>query len=53
VGVFRKVFDSTEWKEFAEKNVLDMKFLAADFAKFMDEYNKLHEDVMKQAGWVQ
>ncbi len=50
---FRKVFDSTEWKAFAETNVLENKFLVgADFAKFLDEYNTLHEGVMKAAGWV-
>lgn len=54
VDLFRKVYDSAEWKEFAEKNVLDLKFLAGEeFKKFVDDYNKLHEDVMKQAGWVQ
>lgn len=53
VDLFKKVFDSAEWKAFAEKNVLDLKFLSgAEFQKFMDEYNQLHLDVMKQAGWI-
>lgn len=54
VDVLKKVYDSQEWKEFAEKNVLDLKFRSgADFQKFLDDYNKLHLDVMKQAGWTQ
>jgi len=54
VDLLKKVYDSAEWKEFAEKNVLDLKFVAGeDFKKFLGDYNKLHEDVMKQAGWVQ
>ncbi|MBI1800647.1 MAG: tripartite tricarboxylate transporter substrate binding protein [Chloroflexi bacterium] len=54
VDLLKKVYDSTEWRDFAEKNVLDLKFLAgADFQKFLDDYNKLHLDVMKQAGWIQ
>lgn len=52
--VMKRVFDSANWKEFAEKNVLDLKYLAGqDFKKFLDEYQQLHLDVMKQAGWVQ
>ncbi len=54
VDMLRQVYDSDEWKKFAEDNVLDLKFLAgADFQKFLEDYNKLHVDVMKQAGWIQ
>jgi tripartite-type tricarboxylate transporter receptor subunit TctC len=54
VDVLKQVYDSDDWKEFAAKNVLDLKFLSgADFQKFLDDYNKLHVDVMKQAGWIQ
>ena len=53
-GVMRRVFESADWKEFAEKNVLDLKFLEGpEFKTFLDDYQKLHLDVMKQAGWVQ
>lgn len=49
--LMKKVFDSAEWQKFAEDNVLDLKFLAgADFKKFLDEYNTLHQDVMQRAG---
>lgn len=52
--LLKKVFDSQEWREFAETNVLELKFVAgADFQKFADGYNQLHLDVMKQAGWIQ
>jgi putative tricarboxylic transport membrane protein len=54
VDVLKQVYDSADWKDFAEKNVHDLKFLSgAEFQKFLDDYNKLHQDVMKQAGWVQ
>ncbi len=54
VDVFKKVFESQEWKDFGEKNVLDLKFLSGtEFAKFLDDYNQLHIGVMKQAGWIQ
>lgn len=54
VDVFKKVFDSAEWKDFAEKNVLDLKFLSGtELAKFFDDFNALHLNVMKQAGWIQ
>jgi tripartite-type tricarboxylate transporter receptor subunit TctC len=52
--LMRKVYESEEWKEFAERNVLDLKFLSgAEFGQFLDSYNQLHLDVMKAAGWIQ
>ncbi len=54
VDVFKKVFESQEWKDFGDKNVLDLKFLSGtEFAKFLEDYNQLHVGVMKQAGWIQ
>lgn len=54
VDVFKKVFESADWKDFADQNVLDLKFLSGtEFAKFLDDYNQLHLNVMKSAGWVQ
>lgn len=54
VDVFKKVFESQDWKDFGEKNVLDLKFLSGtEFGKFLDDYNQLHIGVMKQAGWIQ
>jgi putative tricarboxylic transport membrane protein len=54
VNVFKQVFDSQDWKDFADKNVLDLKFISgAEFAKFLDDYNTLHLNLMKQAGWIQ
>jgi len=53
VDVLKQVFDSAEWKKFAEDNVLDLRFLSGpEFAKFLDEYHQLHTDVMRQAGWI-
>lgn len=54
VDVFKKVFDSQDWKDFGDKNVLDLKFISGtEFGKFLDDYNQLHINVMKQAGWIQ
>ncbi|MBI3537387.1 MAG: tripartite tricarboxylate transporter substrate binding protein, partial [Chloroflexi bacterium] len=54
VDVFKKVFDSQDWKDFADLSVLDLKFLSGtEFGKFLEEYNQLHINVMKQAGWIQ
>ena len=53
VDVMKQVFDSAEWREFAETNVLDLRFLAgADFKKLLDDYHQLHLEAMRQAGWI-
>lgn len=53
VEIFKKVSDSAEWKAFAEKNVLDRKYVTgAELAKFLDDYNKFHEDAMRKAGFI-
>ncbi|HEY8730924.1 MAG TPA: tripartite tricarboxylate transporter substrate binding protein [Candidatus Limnocylindria bacterium] len=53
-GVFKKVFDSTDWQDFMSKNSLNPDFKSgADFTKFIADYQKLHEDIAKKNGWVQ
>ncbi len=54
VGVFRKVYDSEEWKDFMVKNDLDPAFKSGEeFKKFIADYEKLHRDLATKAGWVQ
>ena len=54
VGLFKQVYDSPDWQDFVQKNALDAQFLASDeFARFLDEYEKLHKELMTAAGWLQ
>ena len=51
--VFKKVFDSNDWKKFMNDNGLDPDYRAGDdVKKLFDDYNKLHEDIAKKNGWI-
>jgi len=52
--VFKKVFDSKDWKEFMSKNALDPDYRAgAELKKLFDDYTKLHQEIAQKNGWVQ
>jgi putative tricarboxylic transport membrane protein len=54
VDVFKKVYDSADWKQFMTDNELKPDFRSgADFDKLIADYQKLHEDIAKQFNWVQ
>ncbi len=54
VDVFKKVYDSDEWKKFMVDQELKPDFRSgADFDKLIADYQKLHEDIAKQFNWVQ
>ena len=54
VDVFKKVFDSDDWKKFMTDNELKPDFRSgADFDKLIADYQKLHEDIAKQFNWIQ
>jgi tripartite-type tricarboxylate transporter receptor subunit TctC len=54
VDVFKKVYDSPDWKAFMTENNLIPDFKSgADFQKLVADYQKLHEDIAKQFNWVQ
>ena len=54
VDVFKKVYDSDDWKKFMADNELKPDFRSgADFQKLIADYQKLHEDIAKQFNWVQ
>jgi tripartite-type tricarboxylate transporter receptor subunit TctC len=54
VDVFKKVYDSDDWKKFMADNELKPDFRSgADFEKLIADYQKLHEDIAKQFNWVQ
>jgi tripartite-type tricarboxylate transporter receptor subunit TctC len=54
VDVFKKVYDSDDWKKFMTEQELKPDFRSgADFDKLIADYQKLHEDIAKQFNWVQ
>lgn len=54
VDVFKKVYDSDDWKKFMVDNELKPDFRSgADFEKLIADYQKLHEDIAKQFNWIQ
>ena len=54
VDVFKKVYDSPDWKQFMTDNNLNPAFKSgAEFQTMVADYQKLHEDIAKQFNWVQ
>ncbi|HUQ17669.1 MAG TPA: hypothetical protein VM070_07770, partial [Candidatus Saccharimonadales bacterium] len=54
IDVFKGVYDSKEWKDFATQNALDLKFSSGDeFKKLVVDFTKLHTDIAQKNGWVQ
>jgi putative tricarboxylic transport membrane protein len=54
VDVFKKVYDSDDWKKFMTDNELKPDFRSgADFQKLIADYQKLHEDIARQFNWIQ
>ena len=53
VDVFKKVYESDDWKKFMTDNELKPDFRSgADFEKLIADYQKLHEDIAKQFNWI-
>jgi len=54
VDVFKKVYESDDWKKFMTESELKPDFRSGtDFQKLITDYQKLHEDIAKQFNWVQ
>ena len=54
IDVFKKVYDSKDWKDFAAKNALDLNFVSGDdFKKLVQDFTKLHTDIATKNGWIQ
>ncbi len=54
VDVFKKVFDSAEWKKFMDDNVLQPDFRSGvEFRQFLSQYQQLHQDIATKFKWVQ
>jgi putative tricarboxylic transport membrane protein len=53
VGLMEKVFKLEEFRKFLDDNVLDPTFLKGDaFAKFIEDQDALHRDIMVKAGFT-
>jgi len=54
VDVFKKVYDSAEWKKFMDDNALNPDFRTGiDFRQFLTRYQQVHQDIATQFNWVQ
>ncbi|HYK98745.1 MAG TPA: hypothetical protein VEU77_10190, partial [Candidatus Acidoferrales bacterium] len=54
VDVFKKVYDSAEWKKFMDDNVLQPDFrTGVEFRQFLSQYQQLHQDIATKFKWVQ
>lgn len=54
VELFTKINEDPEWKEFSSKAGLDNVFLTGDeLTSFLEEYEVLHKEIMKEAGWIE
>ena len=53
VDVFKKVFDSDEWKKFMTDNALQPDFKSGPaFRDFIQQYQQLHQDIATKFKWV-
>jgi putative tricarboxylic transport membrane protein len=53
IDVFKGVYDSKDWQDFAATNALDLKFVAGDdFKKLVGDFTKLHTDIAQKNGWL-
>ena len=54
VDVFKKVYDSADWKKFMDDNVLQPDFKSGvEFRQFLSQYQQLHQDIANKFKWVQ
>jgi tripartite-type tricarboxylate transporter receptor subunit TctC len=53
IDVFKKVYDSQEWKDFMDKNALQPDFKSGlEFRQFILQYQQLHQDIATKFKWV-
>ena len=53
VGVFQKVFESTEWKDYCKKNALQCSMLTGDdLKKYFADEKASHEALLKEMGEI-
>jgi len=53
VDVFKKVYESDEWKKFMSDNALQPDFKSGlEFRLFIQQYQQLHQDIATKFKWV-
>lgn len=53
IDVFKKVFDSEDWKKFMSDNALQPDFKSGlEFRQFILQYQQLHQDIATKFKWV-
>ena len=53
IDVFKKVYDSDEWKKFMADNALQPDFKSGlEFRQFILQYQQLHQDIATKFKWV-
>jgi tripartite-type tricarboxylate transporter receptor subunit TctC len=53
IDVFKKVYDSDEWKKFMSDNALDPAFKSGlEFRQFILQYQQLHQEIATKFKWV-
>jgi len=53
IDVFKKVFDSEDWKKFMSDNALQPEFKSGlEFRQFILQYQQLHQDIATKFKWV-
>ena len=53
IDVFKKVYDSDEWKKFMSDNALQPDFKSGlEFRQFILQYQQLHQDIATKNKWV-
>jgi tripartite-type tricarboxylate transporter receptor subunit TctC len=53
VDVFKKVYDSADWKKFMDENVLQPDFKSGvEFRQFLLQYQQLHQDIATKNKWI-
>ena len=54
VGLFKRVTETAEWKNYIQDNGLKAAFLTgAEYVKWLEETESLHKDLMKKGGLIQ
>jgi tripartite-type tricarboxylate transporter receptor subunit TctC len=53
VDLFKRVRETPEWKKFMEDGAFNTTFMSgADYAKWVDQAEKAHVNLMKEAGFL-
>lgn len=52
--LFKKIYDTQDWQDYLKQNLMVGRFLGGDeFKKFLQDYVKLHADLIRALNWAQ